>query len=126
MPRFLLHAFRSINQIKKAPGFQVGALLNDRKRTFWTMTAWDSRESMLAFMVNGAHKKAMPHLLEWCDEASVAHWTQEDATLPTWDEADWRMRESGRASKVLHPIADHAGLSYAVPRTTNVAAIQRR
>jgi hypothetical protein len=59
----------------------------------------------------------MPYLLDWCDEASVAHWEQADETLPSWTEADRRMRQSGRASKVRHPSAEHASLSYRAPRT---------
>ena len=118
VPGFFLYALRSERQVRKAQGFINAALLADRSWTFWTMTAWDSQESMRAFMTSGAHKQAMPHLLHWCDEASVAHWTQPDATLPTWSEADTRMRESGRASKVNHPSRQHATLSYRVPRTT--------
>jgi hypothetical protein len=79
---------------------------------------------MRAFMTRGAHKSAMPHLLHWCDEASVAHWTQSDATLPSWTEADRRMRERGRASKVLHPSPQHATLNYRAPRTTTGGTIQ--
>ncbi len=80
------------------------------------MTAWENREAMLAFMKSGAHKEAMPKLMEWCDEASVAHWEQEDATLVTWDEADRRMRATGRASKVRHPSPAHEGLQYRGPK----------
>jgi hypothetical protein len=125
MPLFAIHAFRSRRQVSRAPGFQSGALLADRSRTFWTMTAWDSEASMRAYMTTGAHKKAMPHLLHWCDEASVAHWTQPDASLPSWTEADTRMREGGRASKVRHPSPQHASLSYRAPRTVGGAPIRR-
>lgn len=82
------------------------------------MTAWDSQSSMRAYMTNGAHKQAMPKLMHWCDEASVAHWEQAEATLPSWTEADQRMRETGRISKVLHPSAGHADLRYREPRVT--------
>lgn len=116
---------RSLRQVRQAPGFQVGALLADRSWTFWTMTAWDSQESMRAYMISGAHKRAMPHLLHWCDEASVAHWTQAETGLPSWTEADRRMRESGRTSKVLHPSPQHAGLQYRAPRTTTGGPIRR-
>src|SRR5437016_2945001 len=93
MPSFGLHAFRSRWQVRKAPGFVTGALLSDQCWTFWTMTVWESQESMRAFMTSGAHKLVMPHLLNWCDEASVVHWTQPEATLPSWTEADAHMRE---------------------------------
>ncbi len=125
MPVFFWHAIWSQRQVRKSPGFIDGALLADRAWTFWTLTAWDNPESMRAYMISGAHKAAMPHLLHWCDEASVAHWAQEDAALPTWEEADRRMRETGRASKVLHPSAQHAGLNYRAPRTTAGGPIRR-
>jgi hypothetical protein len=123
LPSFFLHAIRANNQVKAATGFLAGALLPDRHWTFWTMTAWDSPESMRAYMVSGSYKQAMPHLLHWCDEASVAHWSQPDSTLPTWEEADRRMRETGRPSKVNHPSPNHATMNYDPPRTTRTAPI---
>ncbi|WP_263383881.1 DUF3291 domain-containing protein [Granulicella arctica] len=125
LPRFVVHTLASLRQVKKAPGFLVGALLPDRSWTFWTLTAWESQESMRAYIVSGSHKEAMRHLLEWCDEASVAHWDQPDSTLPAWLEADRRMRESGRPSKVLHPSPHHADLSYRTPRVTGGGTIHR-
>jgi hypothetical protein len=125
VPLFVIHTFRSIRQVRKARGFQSGALLIDRGLAFWTLTAWDSQESMRAFMTTGAHKRAMPHLLHWCDEASVAHWEQAETTLPSWTQADRKMREGGRASKVLHPSPQHASLSYRTPRITATATIPR-
>jgi hypothetical protein len=126
IPHFALHTWRSVRQIKRARGFQTGALLADRRWTFWTMTAWDSEESMRQFMVSGSHKDAMPHLLEWCDEASKAHWTQPEAEIPSWIEADRRLREGGRLSKVKNPSPQQATLSFSAPRTTGVAKITRR
>jgi hypothetical protein len=124
LPLFFLHTWRSRQQVRRAPGFLTGALLVDRHRTFWTLTAWDSEQSMRAFMLSGAHKQAMPHLLNWCDEAAVAHWQQEADTLPTWPEADQRLRTTGRVSKVRNPSPQHATLTYAPPRTTGGATIR--
>jgi len=122
---FALHTWRSLRQIRRAPGFQTGALLGDRRWTFWTITAWDSEESMRQFMVTGAHKAAMPRLLNWCDEAAVAHWTQQEAAIPSWIEADRRMREIGRSSKVRNPSPRHATLSFEAPRTNTGKTITR-
>lgn len=126
LPLFALHTWRSVRQIKCAQGFQTGALLADRRRTFWTMTVWDSEESMRQFMVSGSHKAAMPHALEWCDESSFAHWTQPEAEVPSWMEAHKRMREGGRSSKVRNPSPQHVTLAFSAPRTTGVAKITRR
>jgi heme-degrading monooxygenase HmoA len=116
LPGFAWYAVRSNFQARRAAGMLRIGLLADRAQTFWTMTAWENREAMLAFMKSGAHKEAMPKLMEWCDEASVAHWEQEDATLVTWDEADRRMRSTGRASKVRHPSPAHERLAYRGPK----------
>ena len=62
---------------------------------------------MRAFMLAGPHRRAMPKLLEWCDEASVVHWNQESPALPDWREAYRRMVEEGRPSKVNHPSPAH-------------------
>ncbi len=118
LPAFAFHTSRSLSQVKRASGFLDGGLLPERGWIFWTMTAWDSEESMRRFMTAGAHKKAMPRLLNWCDEASVAHWTQPDAALPSWEEAGRRMRATGRASKVKNPSARHASLNFESPRAS--------
>jgi hypothetical protein len=124
LPSFALHALRSTRQIKRAAGFQDGSLLADRNWTFWTLTQWDSQGDMRHYMTTGSHKTAMPHLMEWCDEASVVHWDQQDPSLPSWTEVDRRMRESGRASKVRHPSPHHADLTYRAPRTATAAPIR--
>ena len=118
LPYFVIQTMRSLRQVKQAPGFRTGALLADRSWTFWTMTSWDTQEKMRQYMISGAHKTAMTFLLDWCDEASVAHWDQVEETLPSWTIADQRMRERGRPSKVRNPSPRHASLSYRAPRTT--------
>ena len=125
LPGFGWYTWRSTQQVKRAPGLLGGALLTDREWTFWTMTVWESQAAMRAFMTAGDHKKAMVKLLDWCDEASVAHWEQEGVEVVSWEEADRRMRATGRPSKVWHPSAAHAGLTYREPRTTVGTVIRR-
>jgi hypothetical protein len=124
LPSFAVHTFRALKQVREAPGFKDGSLLIDRGWTFWTMTTWDSQESMRLYMTKGSHRAAMPHLLAWCDEASVVHWDQPKNGLPAWNEADKRMRESGRASKVNFPSSCHMTLNYRPPRITTARRIR--
>lgn len=116
LPLFALSTSGALRQVRNARGFQQGSLALDRSWTFWTMTAWDSQQSMRAYMTTGTHKKAMPRLLDWCDEASVVHWEQAAAALPSWTEADQRMRSEGRSSKVHNPSPQNATLKYRTPR----------
>lgn len=124
LPAFALHALRTRRQVRRAAGFRDGALLYDRGWAFWTLTAWDDEAGMRGYMTSGAHRQAMPRLLDWCDEASVAHWTQAEEALPSWEEADRRMREGGRASKLRHPSPDHVRLSYRPPRPSGAGPIR--
>jgi len=126
VPLFGVSTALSLRQVRKAAGLQGGAVLADRNWTFWTMTAWDSQQSMRQYIITGSHKRSMPHLLDWCDEASVAHWTQPESALPSWTEADRRMREEGRISKVRYPSPRHASLTYDPPRTSGSAPIRPR
>ena len=124
LPAFAWHTIPSLRQVREALGFQGGALLPDRDWAFWTMTAWDSEASMRHYIMAGSHRTAMPHLLNWCDEASVVHWVRPDDGLPSWAEADRRMRENGRASRVRFPSANHAALTYRAPRLTRATPIR--
>ena len=112
---FIWHSLRSARQAQRAPGFLGGKLMGDGRKAYWTVTAWADEASMRAFRNTGAHLKAMPKLLDWCDEASYAHWAQGDAKLPGMKEAHRRVRDEGRASKVRRPSPAHAAGRTAEP-----------
>jgi len=103
MPAFIFAVMRIGKQAAEAEDCLSAKVFRDRRNAFWTSTCWESEAAMKAFMLAGAHGAAMRKLLEWCDEASVAHWTQDDNKLPSWGEAHRRMLRHGRASKVNHP-----------------------
>ena len=115
LPGFLYFAFRSSRQATHAPGVLSVRVLADRHRTYWTVTVWQHQTAMKAFMISGAHAAAMKRLLFWCDEASVAHWMQDDSAPPEWAEAHRRMQSEGRRSKVLKPSAAHTAFTIAEP-----------
>ena len=109
LPAFVWHTATSMRQLRRAPGFLDGTIAADvGRRTFWTATVWRDLAAMRAYRNTGSHMKAMPHLLHWCDEASVAHWEQADVAVPGADDMLARMTREGRLSKVRHPSAAHA------------------
>ena len=117
LPVFLLGAFRSARQAKNAPGNLAVSLLNDANFAFWTRTLWNDERAMRAFMLAGAHRRVMPRLLQWCDEAAVAHWLQETPESPSWQEAYRRLQQEGRASRVDHPSAAQLRFEISPPST---------
>ena len=116
LPGFMFYAFFSIRQAKRASGNLGIGVLNDAHRTFWTRTAWQDEAAMRAFMMAVPHRRAMAKLVEWCNEASVVHWTQESPDLPDWHEAHRKMVAEGRRSKVRHPSPAHENYHIASPK----------
>lgn len=116
LPGFVWRTQRSIAQIRRAGGFLGGALLPDRRMTFWTLTLWVDGEAMRSFMSAGAHRRAMPSIVAASDEASVVHWEQAEAKMPSWTVAAERMRREGRPTKLRQPSADHLAMTFAEPR----------
>lgn len=117
LPAFLVGAIRSALQAKSAAGAIRVAALADARRAFWTCTVWDDEKSMRAFLNSGSHGQVMPRLLDWCDEAAVAHWEQESSEAPSWRETHKRMRCAGRRSRVRFPSAAQEGFEIPEPRT---------
>src|SRR5215831_3227500 len=108
MPEFLFRALASVRQARRSDGCLGADIRRKVQLTFWTRTLWQDEQSMRAFMVAGAHRAVMPKLLDWCDEASLAHWQQDSGNLPDWSVATTKMRSDGRTSRVRNPSPAHS------------------
>src|ERR1700676_4026327 len=100
LPQFVWDTFKSMRQVERSSGFLGGRLLVNAKSVFWTMTAWKDEAAMNAYRTGGAHRKAMPKLFKWCNEAAAVHWTEESSDIPVWQAAQQHIAEEGRLSKV--------------------------
>ena len=116
LPIFLWKTLLAQRQVVRAPGFCGGRLLVDAHRTFWTLTMWEDERTMKAFRGSGAHAQVMPRLLNWCDEASYAHWMRDGTAVADWPEAYQRLVRNGRLSRVANPSPDHNARRFAAPR----------
>jgi hypothetical protein len=105
LPMFSWYSLMSARQARGTAGFEGGWLGTDAEFGLWTATMWDAPPAMRAFRNSGIHVRAMPRLLRWCDEASYAHWEQEDAVVPDVTTAYARLQGDGRLSKVNRPSA---------------------
>lgn len=108
LPLFFRHAVPSARQSVTAPGNLVTKTQAQGGTIFWTMTVWEDEASMRRYMTSGPHRKAMPKLAQWCDEASTVHWTQEEVELPAWEEIQHRMMTQGRLHPVRYPSKNQA------------------
>jgi hypothetical protein len=108
MPGFLWYTYQSKRQLSRSTGFLAGALAPAPSWTFWTTTAWVDETSLKRFRDTAWHKRAMPRLLDYCNEASLARWTQDTADLPAGAAMLDRLKTHGRISKVRHPTPGQA------------------
>ncbi len=116
LPGLYVETVRAALQALRAGGNLSLSTLRDANNVYWTRTVWTDEAAMRAYMTSGAHRAAMPKFLEWCDEAAVAHWTQQGADAPDWAEAHRRLIAEGRPSKLTHPSPTHLSFEPPPPR----------
>lgn len=92
LPRFWWHAIRSFRQAQRAPGVLSVAVRNLNGYQH-TLTCWESRKAMLAFMRGGAHLEAIRAFRDIATGRTIGF--EADAT-PDWDGAVAKWRAEGR------------------------------
>ena len=115
LPQFMWTNEGIVKQLLSTHGFLAGKLSVAGPREFWTVTVWTDETSMRKYRSAGAHLKAIGRLAEWCDEASVAHWSQDSEAMPDWETLHQRMQDTGRRSRVNHPSKGHASEPWTLP-----------
>jgi len=103
LPPFLWYTFRSARQARQTSGNLGVQLRKTNGLAFWTLSMWQTFETMKKFMFTAPHRKAMQRLPHWCDEASFSDWEQATTEWPLWNYATDELRTNGRLAKVLHP-----------------------
>jgi hypothetical protein len=104
---FLLHAFRSGSQVRKADGLIAFDTRAEGERVFWTRTVWTDEAAMKRYRGSGAHQLAMRLLSRICDEAASTRWTQDSPQPPAWGEVHRRLLADGQLSRVKYPSPMH-------------------
>ena len=124
LPAFLLGSLRSAREAKTASGNLAVSVLSDANLAFWTRTLWTDERAMRAFMFAPAHRRVIPKLLQWCDEAAVTHWLQDSLEPPSWQEVHRRLQHEGRTSKVDHPSIGQLRFAIPPPKTTRQVTLK--
>ena len=121
LPQFLVQSIRAARQAKRAAGSLAVSILRDADRAFWTRTVWSDEAAMRSFMQSGVHRRVMARLPEWCNEAALVHWVQDDKEPPSWPEAHRRLQLEGRRSRVNHRSEAQRRFEIREPRTSATA-----
>ncbi|MFD5229819.1 DUF3291 domain-containing protein [Streptomyces qaidamensis] len=87
--RFLAGTPAVWRQVRRSPG-AYGATLKAKpfKRTFWTLSAWESKDALHAFVRAGAHGPSSQGLAPQMKDSAFTTWQVSSDDLPlTWSEA---------------------------------------
>ena len=94
VPGFLRLTAAVRRQLAGAPGLAGYSLRTDLPRkTFFTLSAWESQERLDAFARAMPHAEVMARLRPHMAPTTFVHWTVRGSSLPpAWDEALARLR----------------------------------
>ncbi len=89
---FAFISARSMKQAKNSAGIVYASSSNKGWKIGYTLTVWESRDTMLSFRNTGIHKKAMSKIRKLSTQYKTLVW--EDDTTPKWQEARSRLDET--------------------------------
>ncbi|MFD8788165.1 DUF3291 domain-containing protein [Kitasatospora sp. NPDC059599] len=104
VPRFFLKSLTVWRQLRRTPG-ALGASLIARplRRTFYTLSAWESREALGAFAGAEPHRTVTTGLRTTTKESTFTFWQSPVEQLPVrWTDAHARL-DAERAKAAARP-----------------------
>jgi heme-degrading monooxygenase HmoA len=101
VPGFFFRALVAWRQVKTAPGALGASLVaQPLRRTFWTLSAWESREALYEYARTEPHRSVMTTLRPTMRNSVFTFWTVPVEQLPIrWDDAMARIAEESRKSE---------------------------
>ena len=90
---FLIMSSRVASQAKRTPGYVAHGLKADfPRRRFWTLSVWNDRGAVNAFVRSEPHSKAVKKFKDWAGEgAAFAEWSNDNSSID-WTEAMERLK----------------------------------
>jgi quinol monooxygenase YgiN len=115
LDEFFTAAVATLEQAKGSAGCLGADVLADAANTWWTVTSWQDREVMRAFVRTEPHLATMARLDGWCDEATFVDWEQASGDLPGWQACWQRIVADGQVAELSHATAAHATRDFPAP-----------
>lgn len=108
VPAFLLAALRLRRLFRRADGGVGLALLAEpRRRTFWTVSAWDDHASIGAYNRHEVHAAVVERFRPRMAGSTFTTWSATAADLPvSWADARERLAAAGRPAPAASTASD--------------------
>jgi quinol monooxygenase YgiN len=103
LDEFFGDAVAAIEQVQKAAGNLGADALADADNAWWSVSSWESRAPMLAFVSGQPHQAIMGRLDHYCDEATFVDWEQPTGDLPGWQTSYQHLVAEGQVAQLSSP-----------------------
>jgi hypothetical protein len=115
LDEFFTAAVAALEQAKGSAGSLGADALADAANTWWTVTSWQDRDTMRAFVGTEPHVGIMSRLDGWCDEATFVDWEQASGDLPGWPACWRRIVDDGQVADLSHATPANATRDFPAP-----------
>jgi len=103
LDEFFTDAVAAIEQAQKSEGNLGADALADADNAWWSVSSWQARGPMRAFVDSEPHRTITTRLDHYCDEATFVDWEQDSPDLPDW-QTNWRhLTADGKVAELTHP-----------------------
>ena len=119
LDEFFTHAAAVLEQAIKSEGNLGTDALAEAHDAWWSVTAWNDRPHMQAYVNTDPHLSTEALLDHLCDEATFVDWEQDTPQLPDW-QTSWRhLVADGHSADAHQPIRSKPDPS--LPRSSRAA-----
>jgi hypothetical protein len=116
---FFGDAVAAIEQAQTSDGNLGANALADANNTWWTLSSWQGRDAMRAFVSSEPHQTIMSRLDHYCDEATFVDWEQPGADLPDWQTSHQRLVADGQVAQLTSPSPANETRAFPAPVDAN-------
>jgi quinol monooxygenase YgiN len=103
LDEFFTDAVAAIEQATKSEGNLGADALADANNAWWSVSAWQDRRQMRAYVDTEPHLGISSRLDHFCDEATFVDWEQASPDLPDWH-TSWRhLIADGQVAELSRP-----------------------
>jgi quinol monooxygenase YgiN len=115
LDEFFTDAVTAIEQAQKSEGNLGADALADADNAWWSVSAWQERPLMQAYVHSEPHLAISTRLDHFCDEATFVDWEQDSADLPDWQTSWHHLIADGKAAELTHPSAANQARAFPPP-----------
>jgi quinol monooxygenase YgiN len=102
LDEFFTHAAAVLEQAQKSEGNLGADALAEAHDAWWSVTAWQDRPQMQAYVNTDPHLSTEALLDHLCDEATFVDWEQTSPQLPDWPTGWHHLVADGHSATLTH------------------------